>query len=257
MKLDLNGKAALVSGGSRGIGLAITRTLAEEGCDVLAVSRSASAHRAELDRIAADTGRTIRAFDADLSIAPGAGAAMKEMECHFGQLDILVNNAGDARRGNLLSVTDADWEAGFALKFHGTLRLTRAAWPLLLASKGSIVNVIGVSGRTPEAVYTIAAAVNAALYAFTKSTAELAAGTGIRVNAVNPSVVETERLVQVLAGLGLPDAEARARLLQLTGAPRIAQPEEVASIVAYLASNCASAINGAIIDVDGGRTKGL
>lgn len=257
MKLGLEGKVALVTGGSRGIGRSIVETLAQEGCAVLAVSRAASDYSRSLPEIAERTGTRIEYCEADLATPEGVTTAIHYVTEKFGKLDILVNNAGNAKRGNLFEVSDADWEVGFALKFYGYMRLTREAWPLLKAGKGNIINVIGVSGRTPEAIYTIAAAVNAALYAFTKSTAEAGIADGIRVNAVNPSVVETERLRGVIKSLGLPDQQAREKLLEITQAPRIAQPENVADIVAFLASPRAEAINGVVVDVDGGRTKGL
>ena len=257
MKLGLEGKVALVTGGTRGIGRAVAETLAAEGCDVLAVSRAADDHAAELGELAGQTGRRIEAHAADLSTAKGVDSAVAAVRDRFGRLDVLVNNAGNARRGDFLTMTDQDWTDGFALKFFGYVRLTRAAWPLLKASGGNVVNIIGVSARTPQASYAIAASVNAGLYAFTKSVAEAGTPDGIRVNAVNPGVVETDRLRGVLRNMDLPDDEARAHLLEDAGAPRFGMPANIADVVAFLASPRAEYVHGALIDVDGGRTRGL
>jgi 3-oxoacyl-[acyl-carrier protein] reductase len=257
VNLELVGKVALVSGGSRGIGRAIVATLAAEGCDVVAVSRSESEHTRSLAEMSAKSGRRVVSCIADLSTAEGVDSAIAFAEREFGRLDILVNNAGNTKRGNFLELTDADWSDGFALKFFGYVRMVRAAWPLLKKTQGSIVNIIGVSARTPEAVYTIGVSVNAGLYAFTKSMAEAGTQDGIRVNAVNPGVVETDRLRGVLKNMGLPDTEARARLLKDMQAPRFGTPENIADVVAFLVSPRADYMQGALVDVDGGRTRGL
>jgi len=257
MELDLGGKVALVTGGSRGIGRAIVERLAAEGCDVMAVSLSESDESRSLSEIVARTGRTIVHHPADLSTVEGVMAAIEAVKARFGRLDILVNNAGNAKRGDFFALTEKDWMDGFALKFFGTVRMTRAAWPLLEKSLGNIINVIGVSAHTPEAIYTIAATSNAGLYAFTKAMAEAGTEVGIRVNAVNPSTIETDRLVNVLKAMQMPEAEARAKLLEIAGAPRFGKPENIADIVAFLASPRAEYIHGALIDVDGGRTRGL
>jgi 3-oxoacyl-[acyl-carrier protein] reductase len=258
MDLELSGKAALVTGGSRGIGRAIVERLAKEGCDVIAVSRSASEYTRSLVDIKTKAGRKVLSCVADLSTADGVFDAIACAEKNFGRLDILVNNAGDTKRGNFLELTDADWEAGYALKFFGYVRMVRAAWPLLKQSGGgSIVNVIGVSARTPEAVYTIGVSVNAGLYAFTKSMAEAGTADNIRVNAVNPGVVETDRLRGVIKNMDMPEAQARAELLKRLQTPRFGKPENIADMVCFVASPKAEYIQSSIIDVDGGRTRGL
>jgi 3-oxoacyl-[acyl-carrier protein] reductase len=257
MQLGLSGKVAMVSGGSRGIGRAIVETLADEGCDVVVLSRTVQPDDPDLADVAKRTGRRLATCAVDLRSPEGAARSIAVAEALFGRLDILVNNAGDTKRGDFFELTDQDWESGFALKFFGYVRLTRAAWPLLKAAQGSVVNIIGVSARTPEAVYAIAASSNAALLAFTKSMAAIGVQDGVRVNAVNPGVIETDRLRTVLKNMGLPDEEARARLLQTLGAPRFGAPEDIAAMVAFLASGKAAYVQGALIDVDGGRTRGL
>jgi NAD(P)-dependent dehydrogenase (short-subunit alcohol dehydrogenase family) len=256
MRLGLESRVALVTGGSRGIGRAIVEMLADEGCDAVVVSRAATAD-ATLAQSAARAGRVLVPCDADLATVEGVDTAIRRVEKQFGRLDILVNNAGSARRADFFQLDEADWQAGFALKFFGYVRMTRAAWPLLKASKGAMVNICGVSARTPEAVYTIAASTNAALLAFTKSMAAIGDRDEVRVNAVNPGQIETERLKGVLKNMGGTEQEARSRLLEELGARRFGAPNDIAAMVAFLVSDQANYVHGALIDVDGGRTRGL
>jgi 3-oxoacyl-[acyl-carrier protein] reductase len=256
MDLGLKGKLALVTGGSRGIGRAIVETLAEEGCDVLVVSRQA-AEDATLASSAARTGRVLVPFSADLATLKGVTDTAEFARREFGRLDLLVNNAGSARRVDFFDLSEGDWHDGFALKFFGYVRMTRELWPLLKVARGTLINIIGVSAHTPEAVYAIAASTNAALLAFTKSMAAIGERDGVRVNAVNPGQIETERLRGVLQNMGGTEQEARAKLLQQLGARRFGRPRDVAAMVAFLASDQADYVHGASVDVDGGRTRGL
>ena len=257
MNLELTGKVALVTGGSRGIGRAIVSRLAEEGCDVIAVSSSESEHTRSLQLIAEKTGQKILSCIADLSTPEGVEITIQFARDRFGRLDILVNNAGNTKRGEFTELTDKDWTDGFALKFYGYVRMVRTAWPLLIESTGAIVNVIGVSARTPEAHYTIGVSVNAGLYAFTKSIADAGTPLGIRINAVNPGVIETDRLRGVISNMDMPEAEARAKILKDLQVSCFGRPENIADTVAFLVSPRAEYIQGALFDVDGGRTRGL
>lgn len=254
MELGLKGKVALVTGGSRGIGRAVVETLAQEGCDVLVVSRNALADDG-LMRSAERTGQRVVPCAADLSTVDGVDAAVEYLKREFGRLDILVNNAGSATRGDFLKLTEADWKEGYALKFFGYVRMTRAAWPLLKASQGTLINIVGVSAYTPDADYTIAATSNAALLAFTKCMAARGVEDKVRVNAVNPGQIETDRLAQVLENMGLPEAEARAQLLKRLDMKRFGKPEDISRMVAFLASPHADYVQGAMFNVDGGRTR--
>ena len=255
MELGLHDKVALVTGGSRGIGRAIVETLAREGCDVLVVSRHAAADDG-LRQTAQRTGRRLVPCAADLSTMQGVELAVRAAEREFGRIDILVNNAGSATRGDFLKLTDDDWQDGFALKFFGYVRMTRAAWALLKAAQGALVNIVGVSAYTPDADYTIAASANAALLAFTKSMAALGQQDGVRVNAVNPGQIETDRLAGALRNMGLPEDEARAVLLKRLDITRFGKPEDIAAMVAFVVSPQAGYVQGALFNVDGGRTRG-
>ncbi len=168
MDLLLSNKVAIVTGASRGIGKAIAETLSAEGVKVMLVARS----QAELESLAKSlpNGSLIQAID--LREPDSANQVVSSTIQKFGKLDLLVNNAGATKRGDFLTLTDEDWADGFALKFYGAMRLARAAWPHLQASKGTIINIIGVGGRTGSAEFAIGGAVNAALMNLTKVLAD-------------------------------------------------------------------------------------
>ena len=179
----------------------------------------------------------------------------------FGSIDLLVNNAGATKRGDFLELSEADWHDGFALKFFSAVRCARAAWPLLQASGGSIVNIAGVGGRTGSADFAIGGSVNAAVLNLTKALADRGVKDGIRVNAINPGDIATDRLqartAQFATENGISLAEAARKIVATRGVARFGEPEEIARVVAFLASPLAGYCQGAIIDVDGGRTRTL
>ena len=250
-------RVALISGASRGIGAAIARELSAQGVSLALAARSRDA----LDALATQLPNPALVLAADLS-EPGAAAhAVEATLAHYGRLDILVNNAGATPRGDFLTFSDADWDAGFALKFFGAVRLCRAAWPALIESKGCIVNIAGIGGRTGSAEFAIGGSVNAALLNLTKALADRGVREGVRVNAINPSAIATERnqvrIDAIARERGIDQAQAAAELARSLGVARFGEPAEVARVVAFLASNAASYMQGAIVDVDGGQTRTL
>jgi 3-oxoacyl-[acyl-carrier protein] reductase len=257
MNLQLTDKVAIVTGASRGIGQAIAQTLAAEGMRLTLVARS----QAALEELAVSLPRPSLIQTADLRQPDAPAKVVAATVAHFGQLDLLVNNAGATVRGDFLSLADADWHDGFALKFFGAMRCCRAAWPHLQRSRGAIVNIIGLGGRTGSAEFTIGGSVNAALANLTKALADRGVRDGVRVNAINPGTIATDRLtvrVQKLAAEKHLTAEAAAQeLAQAMRVARFGAPEEIAAVVAFLASAPAQYCQGAIIDVDGGQTRTL
>jgi 3-oxoacyl-[acyl-carrier protein] reductase len=257
MELQLAGKVAIVTGASRGIGRAIAETLAAEGMNLTLVARS----RDQLDSLAASitTRSLVQAVDLRDPSAPDAVVAATVAA--FGRLDLLVNNAGATRRGDFLELSDADWADGYALKFFGAMRASRAAWPHLRASAGGIVNIVGIGGRTGTAEFTIGGTVNAALLNLTKCLADRGLQEGVRVNAINPGSIKTERLQGRLKSFavetGVEPAAAEVEMAKAFRIARFGEPEEIARVVAFLASAGASYCQGAIVDVDGGATRTL
>ena len=257
MDLHLSDKVAIVTGASRGIGKAIAETLSAEGMNVSLVARS----RAELETLAKSLPNESLVQALDLRAPDSAPQVVAATIEKFGKLDLLVNNAGATKRGDFLSLTDEEWTDGFALKFYGAMRLARAAWTHLQASNGTIINIVGVGGRTGSAEFTIGGSVNAALMNLTKALADRGIKEGVRVNAINPGSILTERLqtrIQKYAKENNIDlAEAEKRMPREMKIARFGHPAEIARAVAFLASPQAAYIQGALLDVDGGATRTL
>ena len=257
MDLELTDKVAVVTGASRGIGQAVAETLSAEGMSVVLVARSSDA----LHTLAASLTSPSLVMAADLRVPEAAEAAIRSAVERFGKIDLLVNNAGDTKRGDFLELTEADWDLGFSLKFRGAVRLCRAAWPHLRESAGSIVNVVGIGGRTANAEFTIGGSVNSALLNLTKALADRGVLDGVRVNAVNPSSIATSRLTarvrQIAEGRDVDERTAANEMAAKLRVSRFGRPDEVARVVAFLASEAAGYCNGSIVDVDGGQTRTL
>lgn len=261
MQLELGGKAAIVTGGSRGIGAAIAAQLVREGASIcLVASDPARLERAAATLRQAGEGKVVH-YAVDLRDPAAAAQVVEAALRELGRLDILVNCAGATKRGDFFALSDADWMDGFALKFHGAVRLTRQAWPHLREAGGAVLNIIGVGGRTPAPDFTIGGAVNAAFMHFTKAMAAIGQADGVRVNAINPGRIETDRLAynieRLAASRGISTAEATAELLRASGIRRFGTPEEIAAVAAFMVSPRAAYMQGTLVDVDGGETRGL
>lgn len=257
---QLEGKVALVTGSSRGIGKSIAQILASEGCDVVVTGRDTK----QLDAVASEIrsrGRKVLIVALDL-VAEGVPQTIIDTAVKtFGRLDILVNNAGSTKRGEFLDLSDDDWHDGFELKFFAHVRLARAAWPALRQAKGSMVTIGGTSGRTPHAAFGIGSSVNAACAAFTKALADLGKSEGVQVNCIHPSHVETERLWRRLKAeiekSGKSEDAVRREYCERAGITRFGKPEDVAELVAFIVSSRGSWLHGATIDLDGGEIPAL
>jgi NAD(P)-dependent dehydrogenase (short-subunit alcohol dehydrogenase family) len=248
MDHPFKGKTSLVTGASRGIGRAIAMRLAAEGSQVVLCARDPQALDAAVAEIQ-QAGGVATSISLDLRL-PEAGGRLVEFAIErFGRIDIVVNNAGATKRGEFPELADQDFADGFALKYFGAVRITRAAWPHLKASRGSAVFIVGVGGRTPGAQFTIGGSVNAALLSFTKALAELGVRDGVQVNAINPGTIRTGRFA---ARLGLtPESE----YVKNAGVTRIGEPADIAALVAFVAGPEGRFLQGALIDMDGGATK--
>jgi len=254
----LEGKTAIVTGSSRGIGRAIALRLAKDGARVVVCSRTA----ADLDDVVREiTATSGKATSLALDLRePNAGDRIVEFALKaFGRLDIVVNNAGATRRGAFVKLSDEDWADSFALKFFGAVRVTRAAWPHLQKSAGSVLFISGAGGRTPGAEFAAGGAVNAGLLSLTKALAEAGIRDGVQVNTVNPGAVRTDRLKVRLESMtkeqGIDLAAAERRFVEGSGVTRIGEPEDIAALAAFVVGPEGRFLHGSLIDMDGGATK--
>ena len=248
MDLGLAGKHALVTGASRGIGAAIARRLAEEGCRLTLAARSADA----LASLADALGVEVNAIALDLA-EDGAPARLAE---RAGAVEILVNNAGAVPPGRLHEIGEAEWRSAWELKLFGYIGLIRAVYPAMAeAGGGAIVNICGASGERPKANYICGAVANAALIAFTRALGGDSMNDGIRVVALDPGPTETEHLVRLTRGAAadrLGDAERWRELFAPLAEGRAATVDEIADTAAFLASPRSSYTSGTVVTVDGG-----
>ncbi|MFI1577362.1 SDR family NAD(P)-dependent oxidoreductase [Embleya sp. NPDC020630] len=261
MDLRLTDKAALVTGASRGIGLAIVSTLVAEGARVLAASRTITPELAA-------TGATT--MTVDLARPDGPRRMVDRALAEFGRLDVLVNNVGggdaggESQTGGFLSFTDEQWLASFELNFLAGVRTTRAALPALVDTRGTIVNISSLGGRVPHSGPVPYTTAKAALTAFGKAVAEEFGPRGVRVNTVSPGPVRTAMWeapdgygAQLAASMGLSHEQLLDALPGASGmvTGRFVDPAEVATAVAYLASPLAGSVTGTDHLVDGGALK--
>ena len=242
MKIDLTGRSALVTGSTRGIGRAIAGTLAEAGARVAVVGRD----QARAAEVAAEIGGVALGFGADVSDPASVIALVEAVEGAFGQIDILVNNAGLTRDNLLFRIKDDDWDMVLDANLRGAFVAIRAtARGMMKRRWGRIINIasiVGITGNKGQANY---AASKAGLIGLTKSVAKELGSRNILVNAIAPGFIETD----MTAGM---TPEARAALAGQIPLDRLGSPQDIAGMVAFLASDHASYITGQVLVVDGG-----
>ncbi len=252
MDLELKGKTVLVTGGSKGIGLAAAEGFAAEGCNLHLVARTAETLDAARQRLHQAHGAEVAVHPLDLS---ASGSAEKLVDA-VPNVDILVNNAGAIPGGDLDAIDEERWRKAWDLKVFGYVNMTRVFYRRMKErGAGVIVNVIGLAGERPDAGYVAGSAGNASLMGFTRAMGGASLDHGVRVVAVNPGLVETGRSVTLLQGRAekeFGDKERWRELLQRQPLQRAAKPEEIGDLVVYLASARASWITGTVVTVDGG-----
>jgi 3-oxoacyl-[acyl-carrier protein] reductase len=240
--IDLSGKVAFVTGGTRGIGLAIARALHGAGAAVALAGRD----EARAAAVAVELGERTHGVGCDVAQADQVDAAIRSAEQALGPIDILVNNAGLTRDNILLRLTEADWDAVLDANLKGAFHTTRAVIKGMMKRRsGRIVNitsVVGLWGNKGQANY---AASKAGLIGFTQSVAKEYASRGVLANCVAPGFIETDMTA------ALPD-EARATLLESIALGRLGRPDDVAGAVLFLASDLAAYVTGQVLVIDGG-----
>jgi NAD(P)-dependent dehydrogenase (short-subunit alcohol dehydrogenase family) len=255
MDLGLRGRKALVTGASKGIGRACAEVLAEEGCDVVLVSRTEADLAAACDKIKGQHNVAVRYVAVDLSDSRN----VDKLAAECADTDLLVNNAGAIPGGNIAEIDEARWRQAWDLKVFGYINMTRRFYALMAArKKGVIVNVLGAAGENPDFDYVAGSSGNASLMAFTRAIGGTAPRDGLRVMGVNPGPVLTERLETLMrhrAQTRFGDPEKWTEQLKPLAFGRAAKPEEIAYMVAFLASDRSAYTTGSIVTIDGGGSS--
>ena len=256
----MNNKIVLITGASKGIGLAVAKKFAASGSTVILTSSNATRLKNCNNEIENAGGRASY-HPCDLRKLKGCESLADFIKTETQKLDILVHCAGATQSGPFLEQNDETWMDGFALKFHGAVRTTRILWPYLVKSQGSLINIIGGAARTPNHNFLIGGAVNAALSSFTKGLSNLGKIDGVQVNAIHPGLTKTERMETLLEQRavfeGISIKTALNKALEGDGIRRPGTPEEVAALTIFLCSEEARHIQGTAIAIDGGATPGL
>jgi len=262
MELGIAGKVAFITGASKGIGYATARVLAAEGCKVAITAREPERLRAAAATIEHETGTRALAVAGDMSKTADVEHAVAQTLQAFGQIDILVTCAGSSPGGLMEQLTEEDFYSSLHLKLMGYVRTCKAVIPHMKArGEGSVVLVVGNDGLKPSYWEMTAGIANAADINFASSLAEQYAPFGIRTNTVNPGPVDTDRwdgLEKAFArDKGVTQDRAHELAVQSIPIGRICTAEEVANLVAFIASPRASFVNGAHIPIDGAQRKGI
>lgn len=262
MDLKLGGKTAFITGASKGIGRAVAARLTDEGCDVAITARGREELESAARELADASGRRVLALSGDMGVPEDVERCVRATIDELGHIDVLITCAGSSPGGLLEELTEEQWLQSLNLKFLGYVRTVRSVVPHMVErGSGAIVLVVGNDGLKPSFWEMTAGAANAADLNFAASIADQYGPQGIRVNTVNPGPVETDRwdgLEKAFArDMGVDQAEARRRAEASIPFGRITEPDEVAALVTFLASDVAASLHGANIPIDGAQRKAL
>jgi NAD(P)-dependent dehydrogenase (short-subunit alcohol dehydrogenase family) len=251
---------AVITGASQGIGRATALRLARDFSSLALVARNEE-NLQETAQKAKSCGAESLVLPLDLREASAAEKVVNDTLALFGRIDALVNIAGAVPQIDLFEMTDAQWDDGMALKFHGARRLTIKAWDALKASKGSVVLLSGLAAWDPKPGFAAVAATNAAIIALAKAFAEQGIKDGVQVNSVSPGAVMTGRRRSFFEKWApahhLTVEEAIEKYPEESGISRFGEPDEIAELLAYLVSTSAKWMTGASLRMDGGEFKGI
>ena len=255
MELNLRGRTALISGASKGIGLASAEVLASEGVNLILVSRTLADLEAARAKIMSRWNVNVRVHDHDLSDSGN----VEKLAAEHADIDILVNNAGAIPAGDLQAIGEERWRQAWDLKVFGYINMCRRFYAEMKARKrGVIINVLGVAGEKMDRTYIAGSTGNAALMAFTKALGGSAGDDGLRVVGINPGAIATDRLVTIMktrAEDRLGDANRWEELMKPLPMGRAGTPEEIGVMVAFLASDVSAYTTGTIVTIDGGSAN--
>ncbi len=262
MDLGLAGRVAAVAASSRGLGRATARALAAEGASVALCGRDEGRVREAAEAIARETGARTLAVAADVSRADDCRRFVDTAAAELGRLDILVTNTGGPRAGGFDGVGTEDWEAAFRLTLANVVALVQAAVPHMRARRwGRILNIASTSAKQPIDGLVLSNAFRPAIAGLSKTLANELGRDGILVNTICPGYTATDRLRELAEARSVKAGTAPAQELSAFGAGvplgRVASPEEFAAVAAFLCSERASYVTGAVIPVDGGASRGL
>ena len=262
MDLGLEGKAALVTASSEGIGKACALELARNGAGVVVCARREDVLDKARDEIAEETGRQIAAIAADLTSARDIDAVIERTVAEFGRIDVLVTNAGGPPSGAFMDFDDDAWTRAFELNLLSVVRLNRAVVPIMReGGGGSIVNLTSISVKEPLKGLILSNAIRAGVVGLSKTLANELGPDGIRVNAVCPGFTATERMTELFTARAEREGKTYDEIADGIYATiplgKFAEPADIARMVAYLASDAAQYLTGVTVQVDGGFVKGL
>jgi 3-oxoacyl-[acyl-carrier protein] reductase len=256
----MKNSVAIVTGASQGIGRSTAIRLAQDFSSIVLVARNEEELNAVADEVRR-SGAEALTIALDLSQIASAETVVKTALNRFGRIDALLNIAGAVPQIDLFEMTDDQWNAGMELKLHGARRLTLRAWDALKQSKGSVVFMSGSAALDPKPAFAAVAATNAAIIALAKAFAEQGIKDGVQVNSIIPGAVMTDRRRGFLAkwapAHNMTVEEATKKFPEEAGIARYGQPEEIATLLAFMVSPDAKWMTGTSVRMDGGETKGI